>query len=87
MPAPHSQTPAGQGSRRHGRHNPVLGITAQAGQVRTSFKDQVHGVLAKLGIPVTCSDIFGVRGTRWLDGLRLPQPYCWKVASLRQLAG
>jgi hypothetical protein len=51
----------------------------------TSVKDQVHGVLAKLGIPVTCTDIFGV-GNTWLDGLDLPQPYAGKVASLRQLA-
>ena len=29
-------------------------------KARTSLKDQVHGVLAKLGIPVTCTDIFGV---------------------------
>ena len=38
-------------------------------QLRTSCKDQVHGVLAKLGIEVTCSDIFGAWGTRWLDEL------------------
>ena len=47
----------------------------------------MHGVLAKLGIGVPCSDIFGVRGSTWLDGLDLPQPYAGKVASLRQLAG
>ena len=40
--------------------------------LRTSCKDQVHAVLAKLGVPVTCSDIFGVAGSAWLDGLRLP---------------
>ena len=56
-------------------------------QLRTSCKDQVHGVLAKLGIEVTCSDIFGAWGTQWLDELVLPQPYSWKVASLRQLIG
>ena len=39
---------------------------------RTSVKDQVHGVLAKLGIPVTHSDIFGVRAQAWLDELKLP---------------
>ena len=55
--------------------------------LRTSCKDQVHGVLAKLGVPVTCSDIFGVAGSVWLDGLGLPQPYAGKVTSLRQLAG
>ena len=56
-------------------------------QQRTSCKDQVHGVLAKLGIEVTCSDIFGAWGTQWLDESVLPQPYSWKVASLRQLTG
>jgi transposase len=55
--------------------------------LRTSCKDQVHGVLAKLGIPVTCSDIFGKAGSAWLDGLALPQPYAGKVTSLRQLTG
>src|SRR5512135_1493022 len=34
-----------------------------------------HAILAKLGIPVTCTDIFGVWGSTWLDGLELPQPY------------
>jgi transposase len=56
-------------------------------KLRTSCKDQVHGVLAKLGVPVTHSDIFGVHGQAWLDELALAQPYAGKVASLRQLAG
>jgi transposase len=55
--------------------------------LRTSCKDQVHAVLAKLGIAVTCTDIFGVAGSAWLDQLALPQPYAGKVCSLRQLAG
>jgi hypothetical protein len=55
--------------------------------LRTSCKDQVHGVLAKLGIPVTCTDIFGTAGSAWLDGLGLPQPYAGKVTSLRHLTG
>jgi transposase len=55
--------------------------------LRTSCKDQVHAVLAKLGIPVPCSDVFGAWGSTWLDGLALPQPYAGKVTSLRQLIG
>src|SRR6202162_6211052 len=35
--------------------------------LRTSCKEQVHAVLAKLGVPVTCTDIFGVAGSAWLD--------------------
>jgi hypothetical protein len=45
----------------------------------------VHTVLAKSGIPVTRSDIFGPRGGIWLDGLVLPEPYAGKVVSLRAL--
>jgi transposase len=55
--------------------------------LRTSGKEQVHGVLAKLGVPVTHSDIFGASGSQWLDELNLPQPYAGKVCSLRQLIG
>ena len=47
----------------------------------------MHGVLAKLGVPVTCTDIFGTAGSAWLDGLGLPQPYARKVTSLRHLTG
>jgi transposase len=54
-------------------------------RLRTSCKDQVHAILAKLGIPVTCSDIFGAWGSTWLDGLALPQPYAGKMASLRKV--
>src|SRR4029077_15909533 len=52
---------------------------------RTSCKDQVHAVLAKLGVPVTHSDLFGRGGGLWLDQLVLPEPYAAKVASLRAL--
>ena len=31
--------------------------------LRTSCRDQVHAVLAKLGIPVTCTGIFGAAGS------------------------
>jgi len=54
---------------------------------RTSCKDQVHAVLAKCGVPVTHSDIFGRGGGLWLDQLVLPAPYGAKVASLRALIG
>ena len=54
-------------------------------RLRTSCKDQVHAILAKPGIPVTCTGIFGVWGSTWLDGLELPQPYAGKMASLRKV--
>jgi transposase len=56
-------------------------------QQRTSCKDQVHAVLARLGVPVTHSDVFGRGGGLWLDQLVLPEPYAAKVASLRALIG
>jgi transposase len=34
-------------------------------RMRSSAKDQVHAVLAKLGIPVPCSDLFGAFGLAW----------------------
>src|SRR5215471_3894200 len=55
--------------------------------LRSSCKEQVHAVLAKHGIPVTCSDLFGKAGSAWLDSLRIGQPYAGKVTSLRQLNG
>jgi hypothetical protein len=39
-------------------------------------------VLAKLGIPVPCSALFGAFGSAWLDGLRLPQPKAGKTGWL-----
>ncbi len=56
-------------------------------QQRTSCKDQVHAVLAKCGVAVRHSGIFGRWGSAWLDELVLPQPYAGTVASLRALAG
>ena len=45
----------------------------------------MHGVLAKLGVPVTCTDISAPGDRRGWTSLALPQPYAGKVASLRQL--
>jgi hypothetical protein len=55
-------------------------------RLRTSCKEEVHAILAKLGVPVTCTGIFGAWGNAWLDGLGLPQPYAGKMASLRRPA-
>lgn len=42
-------------------------------------------MLAKCGIQVMMSDLFGVEGTELLDRLRLPAPYAARIASLRRL--
>jgi transposase len=53
--------------------------------VRSHCKAQVHAVLAKCGIQVLMSDLFGVAGTDLLNGLDLPKPYAARIASLRRI--
>jgi transposase len=60
--------------------------------VRSYLKSQVHAVLAKCGVHVTVTDLFGVDGGRLLDRLldgttagALPAPYAARVASLRRI--
>jgi transposase len=53
--------------------------------LRSRCKAEVHAVLAKCGVQVLMSDLFGVDGTQLLDGLDLPAPYAARIASLRRL--
>jgi transposase len=53
--------------------------------LRSVLKASVHAVLAKEGVPVTMSDLFGVAGQRLLDELRLGAAYAARVASLCRL--
>jgi transposase len=53
--------------------------------LRSHCKAEVHAVLAKCGVQVLMSDLFGVAGTALLDGLDLPAPYAARIASLRRL--
>jgi len=53
--------------------------------LRSGLKAQVHAVLAKQGVRVPMSDLFGVAGTRLLDELGLKHAYAQRVASLRRL--
>jgi transposase len=53
--------------------------------LRSLCKAEVHAVLAKCGVQVLMSDLFGVDGTKFLDRLRLPAPYAARIASLRRL--
>jgi transposase len=52
---------------------------------RTALKNQVHAVLAKNGALGSASDLFGVAGRDWLDGLVLPAVYADRIASLLRL--
>jgi len=53
--------------------------------LRSHGKAEVHAVLAKCGVQVLMSDLFGLWGTELLDGLVLPAPYSARIASLRRL--
>jgi transposase len=53
--------------------------------LRSHCKAEVHAVLAKCGIQVLMSDLFGIAGTALLDRLQLPVPYAARIASLRRL--
>jgi len=53
--------------------------------LRAGLKAQVHAVLAKQGVTVGVSDLFGVAGQKLLDELGLDGPYLARVASLRRL--
>ena len=42
-------------------------------------------MLAKCGVQVLMSDLFGLAGTEFVDRLELPAPYAARIASLRRL--
>ncbi len=53
--------------------------------LRSGLKAQVHAVLAKQGVQVPVSDLFGVGGQKLLDELELDAPFAARVVSLRRL--
>jgi transposase len=53
--------------------------------LRSGLKAQVHAVLAKQGVTVAVSDLFGVGGRQLLDGLALDPPFTARVGSLLRL--
>src|SRR5256714_2909999 len=53
--------------------------------LRSGLKAQVHAVLAKQGVRVAVSDLFGVGGQKLLDELQLDAPFSARIASLRRL--
>ncbi|MGH9153283.1 MAG: IS110 family transposase [Acidimicrobiales bacterium] len=53
--------------------------------LRSGLKAQVHSVLAKEGVAVGVSDLFGVAGTQLLDTVKLAEAYTVRVESLRDV--
>jgi transposase len=54
-------------------------------QMRSSLKSQVHAVLAKCGIQVSVSDLFGKAGSALLAAAGLAPPYSARLDALRRL--
>jgi transposase len=53
--------------------------------LRSGLKTQVHAVLAKQGVTVPVSDLFGAGGQTLLEGLALDGAYAARVGSVRRL--
>jgi transposase len=53
--------------------------------LRSHCKAEIHAVLAKCGVQVLMSDLFGLEGVELLDRLDLPAPYAARIGSLRRL--
>src|SRR5579859_7177166 len=71
--------PAVRGLREAVRHRCKLVA------LRSGLKAQVHAVLAKQGVHVPMTDLFGVAGNRLLDSLQLAPAFDARVRSLRDL--
>ena len=63
----------------------LIRYRAKLVHMRTSCKAQVHAVLAKEGVAVAMSDLFGAAGVAMLDDCELGDAYALRVKSLRGL--
>jgi transposase len=63
----------------------LIRFRAKLVHMRTSCKAQVHSVLAKEGVAVAMSDLFGAGGVAMLDDCQLGEAYALRVKSLREL--
>ena len=63
----------------------VVRYRAKLVALRSGLKAQVHAVLAKEGVTVPMSDLFGVAGQSLLDTVELGRAYELRVESLRDL--
>lgn len=63
----------------------VVRYRARLVALRSGLKSQIHAVLAKEGVKVPMSDLFGVAGQALLDTVELGRAYELRVESLRDL--
>jgi transposase len=65
----------------------LIRYRAKLVHLRSNLKAQIHAVLAKEGVTVPMSDLFGVAGQHLLDDVALAPAYRTRVDSLRELIG
>ncbi|HEY5272598.1 MAG TPA: IS110 family transposase [Acidimicrobiales bacterium] len=65
----------------------IVRYRAKLVTLRSGLKSQVHSVLAKEGIPVPMSDLFGTAGQDLLNTAKLGRAYGIRTESLRDLIG
>jgi transposase len=53
--------------------------------VRSGLRAQAHSVLAKNGVLIAASDLFGLAAREKLENTPLPAPYAWRLRSLLDL--
>lgn len=53
--------------------------------LRSGCKAEVHAVLAKCGIAVPMSDLFGIEGLKLLERVQIPAAYSARIQSLQRL--
>ena len=63
----------------------LIRYRAKLVHLRSNLKAQVHAVLAKEGVVVPMTDLFGIGGQRLLDEVKLKRAYRIRVESLRDL--
>jgi len=63
----------------------LIRYRAKLVHLRTGLKAQVHAVLAKQGVQVPMTDLFGLAGQHLLDTCELADAYAVRVESLRDL--
>ncbi len=63
----------------------IVRYRAKLVALRSGLKSQVHSVLAKEGIAVPMTDLFGVAGQNLLDTAELGRAYAMRTGSLRDL--
>jgi hypothetical protein len=68
LPEAWTAPPAARELRERVRHR------AKLVSMRSRYKTQVHAVLAKCGVQILMSDLFGAAGTGLLNSLDLPKP-------------